>query len=261
MARYRFKQIRLYVEFDLVPGLQIAPNRDQAHYLLTVMRLKDGAEILVFNGRHGEWTAQIGQVTRRACQITLTENIRPQTERPKLDYCFAPLKQARLDYMVQKATEMGVGRLQMVLTQHTQVSKFNLDRMRANVLEACEQCGVLAIPEVLEPISLKDFAQSWVQSQPDGKIIFCDEGADGHNPLDRLAHLSPSPVALLIGPEGGFSDSERTFLNHIDAVLSIPLGPRILRADTAAVAALAVIQSTLGDWRSDMDRVPIENNS
>ena len=253
MARYRFKQIRLFVSADLSKGQQIALERDQAHYLLTVMRLKDGAEILVFNGRDGEWTGLLHQLSRKICSLTITAKLREQTEPPQLDYCFAPLKQARLDYMVQKAVEMGAGRLQPVMTRHTQIAKINPDRMRANVLEACEQCGVLTVPEVMEPLSLKDFVTSWPQREAGGRIIFCDEGAETVNPLARLSELSSEPnaripLALLVGPEGGFSEDERLFLNSLDYVVAIPLGPRILRADTAAVAALAIVQATIGDW-------------
>lgn len=253
MARYRFKQIRLLVNDDLALGRVIDLVRDQAHYLITVMRLKDGAEILVFNGRDGEWTGQIEQKSRRACQLRITGHLREQAEHPTLTYCFAPLKQARLDYMAQKAVEMGAGVLQPVMTRHTQVQKLNLERIRANVIEACEQCGVLAIPDVREAVTLKDLVETWSASGSAGRIIFCDEGATGSNPIDRLMTLKPAPTALLIGPEGGFSDDERDLLTGSEAVVAIPLGPRILRADTAAVAALAVIQATIGDWRDEPD--------
>lgn len=253
MARYRFKQIRLFVNDDLSLGRVIDLVRDQAHYLITVMRLKDGAEILVFNGRDGEWTGQIEQKSRRACQLRITGRLREQSARPTLTYCFAPLKQARLDYMAQKAVEMGAGVLQPVMTRHTQVQKLNLERIRANVIEACEQCGVLAVPEVREAVALKDLVASWSEPGANGRIIFCDESSRGNNPIDHLAKLTPAPTALLIGPEGGFSEDERTFLTGSDAVVAIPLGPRILRADTAAVAALAVIQATIGDWRHAPD--------
>lgn len=253
MARYRFKQIRLFVDDDLSLGRMIDLVRDQIHYLITVMRLKDGAEILVFNGRNGEWTGQIEQKSRRACQLRITGQLREQSERPALTYCFAPLKQARLDYMAQKAVEMGAGVLQPVMTRHTQVQKLNLERIRANVIEACEQCGVLAIPDVREAMTLKDLVETLSASGAPGRIIFCDEGATGSNPIDRLRTLTPGPTALLVGPEGGFSDDERELLNGSKAVVAIPLGPRILRADTAAVAALAVIQATIGDWQDTPD--------
>ncbi|GAB4518060.1 MAG: hypothetical protein Tsb0019_18050 [Roseibium sp.] len=184
--------------------------------------------------------------------MRVSERVRPQTPPGTLDYCFAPLKQARLDYMVQKAVEMGAGSLKPVMTQHTQASRVNLERMEANVIEAAEQCGVLSIPEVLAPQPLDDVLDIWTEAQPGRRLLFCDEGEGGNNPLLTLAQLKeagPQPLAVLIGPEGGFSDDERARLRGLDYVTPIPLGPRILRADTAAVAALAVIQATLGDWR------------
>ncbi|MEK1869627.1 MAG: 16S rRNA (uracil(1498)-N(3))-methyltransferase, partial [Ensifer adhaerens] len=161
-------------------------------------------------------------------------------------YLFAPLKVGRLDYLVQKAVEMGAGTLQPVMTQHVQGKLGNIERVRANVIEAAEQCGVLGIPDVEEPRRLEDLLATW---QSDRRIIFCDEGSDSQNPLPILAGIEEKKLALLIGPEGGFSEAERTLLHSLDFVTAIPLGPRILRADTAAVAAMAVIQATVGDWR------------
>ncbi len=256
MARYRFRQVRLYVDAALSNGAQIALEREQVHYLVSVMRLAQGAEILVFNGRDGEWTALLAEATKKRGLLTVERCLRPQTPAPRLDYCFAPLKQARLDYMVQKATEMGVGCLRPVLTQHGQVSRINTDRMRANVIEACEQCGVLSVPEIKPPEPLAAFLDSWPADNPDGLILFCDEAAPTDDPLTILSALEPCPLALLIGPEGGFSVDERDRLLAMPSVRAIPLGPRILRADTAAVAALALVQATLGDWQAQKPKAP-----
>ncbi|MBO6755154.1 MAG: 16S rRNA (uracil(1498)-N(3))-methyltransferase [Roseibium sp.] len=251
MPRYEFTLPRLFLRHILADGARIEADRSQANYLLNVMRLADGDAVLVFNGKDGEWLAKILVTGRKACTLVLVEQTRPQTAANDLDYLFAPLKHARLDYMVQKAVEMGAGRLQPVMTQHTQASRVNLERMEANVIEAAEQCGVISVPEVLETIPLKTLLKTWPADHPGRRLLFCDEGSETHNPLVPLADLAeqePGPLAVLIGPEGGFSEEERELLNTQDFVTVIPLGPRILRADTAAVAALAVVQATLGDW-------------
>ena len=172
--------------------------------------------------------------------------VRPQPAPCDLVYCFAPLKQGRLDYLVQKAVEMGAGVLQPVLTQHTQMSNIGIERIRANVVEAAEQCGILAIPEVRAPVKLERLIWEWEAGR---RLIFCDEGSETNNPVPALQAIVEQKLGLLIGPEGGFSDEERQQLRALPYVTSIPLGPRILRADTAAVAAMAVIQATIGDWR------------
>ncbi|MEM1045911.1 MAG: 16S rRNA (uracil(1498)-N(3))-methyltransferase [Pseudomonadota bacterium] len=256
MARYRFRQVRLHVDAALSPGASVALQKDQLHYLVSVMRLGPGAEILVFNGRDGEWTATLSEASKKRGLLTIENCLRPQTPASRLDYCFAPLKQARLDYMVQKATEMGAGRLRPVLTQHGQVSRVNTDRMRANAIEACEQCGVLSVPEICQPEPLAAFLDSWPVDNPDGLILFCDEAAPTDDPLTILSALAPGALALLIGPEGGFSTAEREQLLAMPSVRAIPLGPRILRADTAAVAALALVQATLGDWQAPETPTP-----
>jgi 16S rRNA (uracil1498-N3)-methyltransferase len=170
---------------------------------------------------------------------------RPQPPRPDLIYCFAPLKQGRLDYLAQKAVEMGAGVLQPVITQHTQVAKPGTDRLKANAIEAAEQCGILAVPDVAEPVKLDRLLAGW---EKDRRLIFCDEDASTNNPLPALQAVAEKKLGLLIGPEGGFSDEERRQLRALPFVTAIPLGPRILRADTAAVAALALVQATIGDW-------------
>jgi 16S rRNA (uracil1498-N3)-methyltransferase len=170
---------------------------------------------------------------------------RPQPAPCDLVYCFAPLKQARLDYLVQKAVEMGAGVLQPVLTQHTQVTKTGPDRLNANVIEAAEQCGILAVPKVREAVRLERLLSGWDRER---RLIFCDEDAATNNPVAALRAIGEKRLALLVGPEGGFSEDERRMLRALDFVTAIPLGPRILRADTAAVPALADIQATIGDW-------------
>jgi 16S rRNA (uracil1498-N3)-methyltransferase len=230
---------------DLAAGAEFDADPQQSHYLLHVLRLGDGAEILLFNGRDGEWSASIAARTKRAARLKVLAQQRPQPPLPDLIYCFAPLKQGRLDYLVQKAVEMGAGVLQPVVTQHTQVTRLGIERLQANVREAAEQCGILAVPEVREHVKLDRLLAGWDHER---RLIFCDEDAATNNPLPALQALSDKKFGLLVGPEGGFSDEERRMLRALPFVTAIPLGPRILRADTAAVAALAVIQATVGDW-------------
>lgn len=243
-ANYRMQ--RLYLPVDLVEGSEVETTREQAHYLAHVMRMREGAELLVFNGRDGEWLAELAGVSKKAARLSVRERTRPQTPQSDLLYCFAPLKQGRLDYIVQKAVEMGAGVLQPVITQHTQVPKLGLERLRANVIEAAEQCGILSIPIIREPVKLDRLLADWEAGR---RLVFCDEDASGNNPLPAVSALAGERLGLLVGPEGGFSDAERKTLRALPFVVPIPLGPRILRADTAAVAALAVIQAAAGDWR------------
>lgn len=243
---------RLFLRHILADGASVEADRSQANYLLNVLRMKEGDEILVFNGSDGEWLAGIRATGRKACHLDLIRQVRPQVPLTDIQYLFAPLKHARLDYVVQKAVEMGAGAIRPVFTQHTQTSRVNLERMEANVIEAAEQCGVIAVPPVLEPLSLRDLLAQWQTSEPGRRLLFCDEGEESQNPLLALADLAErgsASLAILIGPEGGFSDEERSLLRSLPFVQPIPLGPRILRADTAAVAAFAVVQATLGDWR------------
>ncbi|MEM8839899.1 MAG: 16S rRNA (uracil(1498)-N(3))-methyltransferase [Pseudomonadota bacterium] len=249
MARYRFRTQRLYVDHPLTVGADLVLDKAQSNYLLNVLRLADGAAILVFNGRDGEFEAKVTVPSKKVAGLVIGDQLRPQPHLSHLEYCFAPLKQARLDYMIQKAVEMGAGTLRPVLTQHTQVQRVNLERMRANAIEAAEQCGILAIPDVSEPVRLDAFLSDFPKMAADGRrLIFCDEGNENDDPAEILKPLKGSPISVLIGPEGGFSDEERSLLKSLPFVVSIPLGPRILRADTAAIAALALIQSTIGDW-------------
>ena len=244
--RANFRMQRLFVEHALNAGSAREATKEQFNYLVNVLRYEEGSSILVFNGRDGEWRAELSFASRKKLVLTAVEQTRPQPEPCDLVYLFAPLKVGRLDYLVQKAVEMGAGVLQPVMTQHVQGKLGSTERVRANVIEAAEQCGVLGIPDVEEPRRLEDVLATW---PTDRRIIFCDEGSDSQNPLPILAAVKEKKLALLIGPEGGFSETERTLLRSLDFVSSIPLGPRILRADTAAVAAMAVIQATVGDWR------------
>jgi 16S rRNA (uracil1498-N3)-methyltransferase len=239
---------RLFLRAPLSGGATIALDKAQANYLTNVLRLGAGDTIRVFNGRDGEWRASLTG-SRKSWSLEIGVSVRPQPSDPDLHYLFAPLKQARLDYMVQKAVEMGVGRLRPVLTQHTQVSRVNRERMEANAIEAAEQCGILTVPLIDELAPLKQLLDTWAKAEGNRRLIFCDEGHGDADPLAILSALPRSPLAVLVGPEGGFSSDERSALRALPFVTAIPLGPRILRADTAAVAALALIQAALGDWR------------
>jgi 16S rRNA (uracil1498-N3)-methyltransferase len=241
---------RLFVRGVFAPGARVELDRAQAHYLVNVLRLGNGDPLLVFNGRDGEFRATLATESRRSHALDIREQVRVQPPAPDLRYLFAPLKQARLDYMVEKATEMGVARITPVLTQHGQVNRVNRERMEANAIEAAEQCGILTLPKVDEPVALDALLDAWPGEEPARRIIFCDEADGGADPLAILTALPPSPLAVLIGPEGGFSADERERLRALAHVTALPLGPRILRADTAAVAALALVQAALGDWAS-----------
>lgn len=245
MASYDFTSTRLFVDADLADGAALELDGAQANYLRNVMRMTDGEGLLVFNGRDGEWGARLVEVSRKRVRLEAERRTRPQTPPGRLRYLFAPLKHARLDYMVQKAVEMGVSRLSPVVTRRTQASRVNVERMRANAIEAAEQCGVLAIPEIDAPEKLDAALATWPAGDA---LVFCDEDAARADPLTALAGLQDRPLALLIGPEGGFDPAERKALLAIPSVARLSLGPRILRADTAAVAALAVLQATVGDW-------------
>jgi 16S rRNA (uracil1498-N3)-methyltransferase len=243
-ANYRMQ--RLFVGDTLAEGAAFEASKDHFHYLANVLRMAEGDAVLLFNGRDGEWHATLSFPTRKRLILTPVEQTRPQPAPSDLHYLFAPLKVGRLDYIVQKAVEMGAGVLQPVLTQHVQGKITSIERLQANAVEAAEQCGILAIPEVTAPKKLEELLSAW---PPERRIIFCDEGHGSQNPLPALGSIAERKIALLVGPEGGFSDEERTLLRSLDFVTPIPLGPRILRADTAAVAAMAVIQAAIGDWR------------
>ena len=246
MARTDFRTPRLYVSHDLTTDAEIKLDPQQTNYLVNVLRLGAGAPILLFNGRDGEFSARLNTSSRKAASLTVGAQTRAQEAPPDVDYLFAPLKHARLDYMAQKAVEMGARSLRPVITRHTQVSRVNLERLQANAIEACEQCGVIWIPEIAPTEPLTEALKRWT---PERLLVFCDEEADQASPLDALGSArGEGGVGLLIGPEGGFDDDERATILSTPHVLRLSLGRRILRADTAAVAALALIQATLGDW-------------
>lgn len=245
MPELDFNAPRLFVDAPLVAGQAVPLERNQSNYLGNVLRLAAGDTILVFNGRDGEWQAEIAG-RKRPDALVPKASTRPQDRLPDIAYVFAPLKHARLDYMVQKAIEMGASKLEPVLTRHTQVSRVNTERMRANVIEAAEQCGILSLAEVAEPVTLDRYLG---QRGPSRLLVFCDEAAETANPVQALQQAAGvDGIDILIGPEGGFAEEERALLLRQPKTLRLSLGPRILRADTAGVAALALVQTALGDW-------------
>jgi 16S rRNA (uracil1498-N3)-methyltransferase len=245
MPEMDFNAPRLFVDAPLSAGQTVELERNHSNYLGNVLRLAAGDTILVFNGRDGEWQASIGG-RKRPDSLTVVAQSRPQDRLPDLAYVFAPLKHARLDYMVQKAVEMGASSLQPVLTRFTQVSRVNSERMRANVIEAAEQCGILSLAQVAEPVTLDRYL---TQRDAQRLLVFCDEAAEVTNPLQTLrSEAASGGIDVLIGPEGGFAEEERAILLRQPRTLRLSLGPRVLRADTAGVAALALVQVALGDW-------------
>jgi 16S rRNA (uracil1498-N3)-methyltransferase len=251
MPRYDFRSPRLFVADPLAAGTRLTLEAAPANYLRNVLRLASGAAVLVFNGRDGEWLARLNEAGRRTLALAVEERTRAQTAAFDLHYLFAPLKHARLDYMVQKAVEMGAARLVPVLSRHTQVSRVNLERMRANAIEAAEQCGILTLPDIAAPIALD---RALAARDPIRLLVFCDEDAEVQDPVEALTRARDAlgaapPLAVLIGPEGGFAEDERAALLRLPNVVRLALGPRILRADTAAIAALALVGAVLGDWR------------
>ncbi|HEY8577888.1 MAG TPA: 16S rRNA (uracil(1498)-N(3))-methyltransferase [Devosia sp.] len=237
---------RLFIEPNLARGTQITLGKDQSLYLAAVLRKVVGDQVVVFNGRDGAWLAQLASDSKKSVTLDLLEQVAEQTPPSDLWYGFAPLKSERLDYVIQKAVEMGAGTIQPVLTRFTQVNRLKHERLVANAVEAAEQCEVLSVPQVAPEITLEVLLRSWPE---DRKLILADEAEASSSPVETLATLRGQRLGLLIGPEGGFSDDERAMLRGLPFVVPISLGPRILRADTAAVAALAVIQAIIGDWR------------
>jgi 16S rRNA (uracil1498-N3)-methyltransferase len=246
MPQLDFRKPRLFVDAPLSQGASVALDRDQANYLGNVLRLASGTGILAFNGRDGEWQAEIAG-RKRPETLIIVKQTREQDHLGDIAYVFALLKHARLDYIVQKAVEMGASKLQPVTTRHTQVSRVNLERMSANVIEAAEQCGILSLAAVAAPLPLERYL-----GERDGRrlLVFCDEAAEIADPVVALKSVreTGSGIDVLIGPEGGFAEEERESLLRQPHTLRLCLGPRILRADTAGVAALALVQAALGDW-------------
>lgn len=247
MTRLDFTSQRLFVDAPLSEGARVELSREQSNYLFNVLRLGEGARLLVFNGRDGEWRA-VAHAAKKTAALTVETRAREQDFLPDIDYLFAPLKHARLDYMAQKAVEMGVRRLRPVLTRRTQASRINLERLRANAIEAAEQCGIITVAEVCAEEKLDRALDAWPK---DRLLIFCDEAAEIADPLAALRQAGEGfkKFAVLIGPEGGFDEAERARLRDVAPVARISLGPRVLRADTAAVAALTLVQAVLGDLR------------
>ena len=246
MPDHDFRSQRLHVEADLQAGATLRLDAEQAHYVANVIRLPVEGQLLLFNGRDGEWRARRMPGGKRDVTLVVEARTRPQPAPLTLEYAFAPLKHARLDYMVQKAVEMGAGRLSPVMTRYTQVTRVNTERMRANAMEAAEQCGILSLPEVSEPQPLG----RWLESLPPERLlVFCDEAADVADPLAPLRTRPGAPVSVLIGPEGGFSPEERAAIGP--RAVTVSLGPRILRADTAAVAALALVEAARGSIENE----------
>ncbi len=239
-------KVRLYVDAPLGADAEIALAREQAHYLFVVMRLAPGDAVAVFNGRDGEWRAEVADAGRRGGALRCAAALRPQGSSPDVELLFAPLKKARTDFVAEKATEMGVRRLRPVLTRFTNAERVNVARLRAHAVEAAEQCGILSVPEVAEPATLAAALDGW---QAGRRLMFCDESGAGAPAAEALRAAGPGPWAALVGPEGGFAPEEAERLRAHPGALAVSLGPRILRADTAAVAALALWQATLGDWR------------
>jgi 16S rRNA (uracil1498-N3)-methyltransferase len=236
-------KIRLYVDQPLGAGQAVALSQDQAHYLTGVMRLGEGAPILLFNGRDGEWRATLAQAGKRNAIAVCEAQTKPLLLPPDLWLLFAPIKKARTDFIVEKAVELGAARILPVQTRHTNSERIRQDRLQAHAVEAAEQCGATYVPEVTDLMHLDKLLSKWPE---DRRLYWCDETA-----LGQPATLTPAegPAAILIGPEGGFSAEEAAKLRGKPNVTALSLGPRILRADTAAVAALTLWQAACGDWR------------
>jgi 16S rRNA (uracil1498-N3)-methyltransferase len=249
MPRSHKSLSRLFVNQPLAAGAPLTLDRDQSNYLVAVMRLGVGDSVILFNGRDGAWLSRIADAGKKHATLTPEVQTAHQTPQPDLWFGFAPLKTGRLEYLVQKATEMGAGIIQPVMTAYTQVKPPRADKMLAHAVEAAEQCEVLSIPRIASEITLETLLSSWQRDHGLRRLVFADEGSQSDSPLRPLRNLEGLPVGLLIGPEGGFSDGERNLLHAQSFVVPVSLGPRILRADTAAVAALAVLQASIGDWR------------
>ncbi|MGK6354550.1 16S rRNA (uracil(1498)-N(3))-methyltransferase [Sphingomonas sp. DT-207] len=234
---------RLFVEIPLAAGLRVPLDGAPANYLIAVMRLKDGDPVKLFDGASGEWLALARDVRKRDLVLEVTEQLRPLEPVPDLWLCAAPIKKGRIDWVAEKACELGVARLIPVLTRRTVVDRLNLDRLRTHMIEAAEQCGRTALPELAEPVKLAALLKGW---PADRTLFFADE--TGGAPAVEAMRTRPGPAAILIGPEGGFDAEEREAIRALPQAVGIALGPRILRAETAAAAAVSLWMATAGDW-------------
>lgn len=238
--------IRLHVADDLVQDGTVTLGPQQTHYLTNVMRARTSDEVLLFNGRDGEWLSSIAEISRRGANLRLLGRYRPQAKGPDLDLLVALVKRARLETIVEKAAELGARRVRPVITARTNITTANLDRLRAIAIEASEQTGRLDVPHILEVAALDDVLAEW---PGDRRLMFCDEGGEAAPALDALRGVEGGLWGILIGPEGGFTPEERVAARAVTGAIPVSLGPRILRADTAAIAALGLWQASLGDWR------------
>ena len=238
--------IRLFVPDDLNAGREVVPTAGQAHYLARVMRLAAGDEVLLFNGRDGEWRARLIELGKRDCRLRALAPVRPQNTGPDLDQIVALIKRPRLETIVEKAAELGARRVRLAVTERANPGGANLARLNAIAVEAAEQTGRLDVPQILAPRKLTDVLTDWPAER---RLLFCDEAGDAPSALEALAGATGAPWAILIGPEGGFSPGERAAIRALPAATPMSLGPRILRADTAAIAAVTLWQAALGDWR------------
>ena len=237
--------VRLFLDTALGEGGEAALEREHAHYLFNVMRLGVGDTVTVFNGKDGEWSAAVTEAGKKRGLLTMTAQTRPQSEPPDIELLFAPIKKARTDFIVEKACELGCRRLRPVFTRYTNSERLNLPRLRAHMVEAAEQCDGLSVPVLEDPVKLRDVLAGWT----DRLLIFCNEARTAPEISSALARFDAgTPASILIGPEGGFAPEEMAAIQAIDSALPVSLGPRILRADTAAVAAITAVQSKLGDW-------------
>jgi 16S rRNA (uracil1498-N3)-methyltransferase len=239
--------IRLFIPHDLAPGVELALDEGQSRYLGAVMRQAVGDEVLAFNGRDGEWRASVASVGKRVVTLKAQAQVRPQATGPDLDLVIALVKRARLETIVEKAAELGARRVRPVITERTNAERTRVDRLTAIAAEAAEQTGRLDVPQVAEPVKLEKLLEGW---EPARRLLFCDEAGDAEPVLAALEDQAPGPWAILIGPEGGFSPRERELLRALPYATAATLGPRILRADTAAISALTLWQAALGDWRT-----------
>jgi len=237
---------RLYIDCPLAKGGQASLSKDQAHYLRNVMRFELDELVTVFNGRDGEWLGRIAELGKRAGLVILQSQARKQQQEPDIWLLFAPIKKARNDFIVEKATELGVSSLWPVTTQRTQSGRINKDRMITQTVEAAEQCERLTLPEVHDGAVLQKALEDWPADRP---LFILDETGDGQEPAKAFPKYAGKPAAILIGPEGGFDPNELEMIKAQPTAISISLGRRILRAETAVVAALSCWQSLCGDWR------------